>query len=954
MKYKFQHFDIDKTVNDNRNISGIILDNGIKIILISDNDINKSICCVGVGAGYLQDEFEGTAHFLEHLLFMGNEKYPEQNDYTSYVQSCGGSFNAFTADYITMYYLELDTSFFKKGVEMLSWFFKKPLLDMKHINSEMEIINSEHEKNILDDVWIMDDIFKNFIKNGSKYKKFGTGNMKSLQGITKDDILKFYNKYYTTDNIYVCVIDSKPLDEMKDEYVPLFNSIENRSCLKSDERFEKNHLELNKENCIQFKSISEYNFLNIILNIECNEKNQIEFQLVNLLNWLIGLEFEKSIIYYLKENDIIKNLSSSVDYFYDYECLLNVKFILTDSKLKNFYHVLNTFNDYMNKILDLEEEEFKEIYINYQKIKMIKSLYSERGNYTDISIEILENMIRGPSLNLSILRKSYVPEYKKETYNLFKSMLKNINIKITTNLKINKSTEKYLKSKWYDTKYLIFNLEFKQEDSDNSENSYDFILLNCIGIKNFNIKLDILNHKYNKNTYPELKYTNPEKNTKIYYLEDNKNDNPIANISVIRYNSELYSSENILIVHLYKILCDEILKYYIDVISDYKLNFVLIVNKGSVILNFYGINYLINNFIQNIIKLIHPDTIFLNPNIKKYFDKIISDLLEIMQNLKYSSPYLLCKEYQDLLLTDQMLPQEKISFIKKLTLDEFKIKCLECLKYNSEIYILVGIDGFNIQRERLGEESLRLISRSDIKYLVESLSLNPSRFLVYDQNTKFKNKYDLSYIFKPNETNPNELNNAIIKNYLVKKISIEYDNSGFIDKNFIEPILKHKIIYDIISDLINEPIFDQIRTIDKIGYIVKCSYQVVNVGSEIIFVIYYLIQSSFSTNKIIKSIDKFNKFLKSDIKSNKKIYMEKIKSLLKSKILLYKKPFVDLSEEIDTYLESFSSKIGMFDIYNISSKVCKKIKEKEIFNLLLDFFENYKSGEIIFNTKNKN
>ena len=265
MKYKFQHFDIDKTINDNRDISGIILDNEIKIILISDKNINKSVCSVGVGAGYLHDDFEGTAHFLEHLLFMGSEKYPEQNDYTSYVQSCGGSFNAFTADYMTLYYLELDSSFLKKGVEMLSWFFKKPLLDMKHIKSEMEIINSEHEKNILDDVWIMDDIFKIFLNQNTKYKKFGTGNMKSLQGITKDDIFKFYNTYYTTDNIYVTIIDSKSINEMIEEYVVFFESIENRKSVNSEKRFNKEHINYIPENCIEFQSISEYNFLNIIL-----------------------------------------------------------------------------------------------------------------------------------------------------------------------------------------------------------------------------------------------------------------------------------------------------------------------------------------------------------------------------------------------------------------------------------------------------------------------------------------------------------------------------------------------------------------------------------------------------------------------------------------------------------------------------------------------------------------
>ena len=94
----FQYFDVDLAINDNRDVRGIILPNKIKIILISDKDINKSTCAVGVGAGYLQDELAGTAHFVEHLLFMGSEKYPKQNEYSSYIISSGGTYNAFTAD----------------------------------------------------------------------------------------------------------------------------------------------------------------------------------------------------------------------------------------------------------------------------------------------------------------------------------------------------------------------------------------------------------------------------------------------------------------------------------------------------------------------------------------------------------------------------------------------------------------------------------------------------------------------------------------------------------------------------------------------------------------------------------------------------------------------------------------------------------------------------------------
>jgi insulysin len=222
---KIQYFDIETSINDKRNIKGFELDNKIKVIFVSDPDINFSSCSIAVGAGYLDDEYQGTAHFLEHLLFMGSEKYPEQNEYHSYIQINGGQDNAFTSDTMTCYYLALETSFLKKGIEMLSWFFRAPLLNEKHIGSEMEIIDSEHNKNILSDSWIMDDIFKNFIKLNSKYRKFGTGNLKSLNNIKKKDIIDFYDKYYTTDNLFVCVVDSKNINQMINEYLPYFQAI---------------------------------------------------------------------------------------------------------------------------------------------------------------------------------------------------------------------------------------------------------------------------------------------------------------------------------------------------------------------------------------------------------------------------------------------------------------------------------------------------------------------------------------------------------------------------------------------------------------------------------------------------------------------------------------------------------------------------------------------------------
>ncbi len=51
--------------------------------MISDPNTDKSASSldVHIGSAYDPKSYQGTAHFLEHMLFMGTEKYPAENDY---------------------------------------------------------------------------------------------------------------------------------------------------------------------------------------------------------------------------------------------------------------------------------------------------------------------------------------------------------------------------------------------------------------------------------------------------------------------------------------------------------------------------------------------------------------------------------------------------------------------------------------------------------------------------------------------------------------------------------------------------------------------------------------------------------------------------------------------------------------------------------------------------------
>ena len=85
------------------------LDNGMRVLLVSDPKFNKSGAALVVNTGQIDDprETEGIAHFLEHMLFLGTEKYPEVTEYGNYIKSNGGYNNAYTSTDHTNYQFEV-------------------------------------------------------------------------------------------------------------------------------------------------------------------------------------------------------------------------------------------------------------------------------------------------------------------------------------------------------------------------------------------------------------------------------------------------------------------------------------------------------------------------------------------------------------------------------------------------------------------------------------------------------------------------------------------------------------------------------------------------------------------------------------------------------------------------------------------------------------------------------
>ena len=209
--------DLEKSKSDTLNYAIKILPNGLKILFISDQNANKSSAAVGVNVGNLVDGLDepGLAHFCEHLILMGTEKYPSENDYPEYLAKNSGLSNAFTSTDRTVYFFEVSNEGFEGALDRLAQCFICPRFHEGSVEREINAIDNEFSKNINNDSWRIMQLKNSQTNKDSCFNKFSTGNKITL-GLPdiRDRLLAFYKKYYSSDIMTLCVYSKKPMDEL--------------------------------------------------------------------------------------------------------------------------------------------------------------------------------------------------------------------------------------------------------------------------------------------------------------------------------------------------------------------------------------------------------------------------------------------------------------------------------------------------------------------------------------------------------------------------------------------------------------------------------------------------------------------------------------------------------------------------------------------------------------------
>jgi zinc protease len=186
------------------------LDNGLRVILIPmpSEGLVTYWSVVRTGA---RDEVEegvtGFAHFFEHMMFRGSEKYP-QEIYEKIVTAMGADTNAYTTDDLTAYHLTLTRPDLPQVIEIESDRFKNLKYDEEVFKTEAGAVYGEFRKGRTNPLFVLYEATVNNAFDAHTYKHTTIGFEADIERMPQqyEYSRNFFNRFYRPENVVILVV----------------------------------------------------------------------------------------------------------------------------------------------------------------------------------------------------------------------------------------------------------------------------------------------------------------------------------------------------------------------------------------------------------------------------------------------------------------------------------------------------------------------------------------------------------------------------------------------------------------------------------------------------------------------------------------------------------------------------------------------------------------------------
>lgn len=174
------------------------LSNGLKVITGENpnSEIVTFSIWVKAGARYESSEQLGYAHFLEHMLLKGTEKYPSTFEVGRVKDRVGAISNAFTGPERIYFFIQVAKDNLEKMIELLADAILNPLLDANELENEKKVVIEEMRRSKEDypkHIWkvLLRETFE-----GHPLSQNVLGSEESIGAVTPEKIKDYHKKFF--------------------------------------------------------------------------------------------------------------------------------------------------------------------------------------------------------------------------------------------------------------------------------------------------------------------------------------------------------------------------------------------------------------------------------------------------------------------------------------------------------------------------------------------------------------------------------------------------------------------------------------------------------------------------------------------------------------------------------------------------------------------------------------
>jgi predicted Zn-dependent peptidase len=208
------------------------LSNGVDVVLKKRTQAHNVAVrfAVNVGSRNFPCDKRETAHFLEHLLFMGTSRHSE-TELTRTIQDHGGYWNAYTAMTETVYQVDIFDKHFPVAIDTLHEIMADTIITPQTIESARAVIYRERSGKLSSLVrWLYaNGVMKPAIAKASEALVPGTGvvcpGVISPEGIEEADVRGAYESYYVPSNMTLVVIGNFDRDSLVEQIRNTFGKL---------------------------------------------------------------------------------------------------------------------------------------------------------------------------------------------------------------------------------------------------------------------------------------------------------------------------------------------------------------------------------------------------------------------------------------------------------------------------------------------------------------------------------------------------------------------------------------------------------------------------------------------------------------------------------------------------------------------------------------------------------